>query len=56
MADNPSLKPRLPEALAGGYELALLAAQRETGLDRSAFPPENPWSMDQLFASEFFPQ
>ncbi len=56
LGDNPSLRAKLPEAIVEGFALALIAAQRETGLAREAFPVENPWSSDQVLADGFYPE
>ena len=53
--ENPSLRPTLPEVITIAYQRALLAAQRETGLAESAFPPACPWTPDQLFSDTFLP-
>ena len=55
LSDNPSLTPKLPGALSDAYRLALLAAQRETGLDRPAFPAANPWTIAQIMDGGFYP-
>lgn len=52
LADNPSLRPRLPALLAEAHEDALLAAQRETGLSESAFPAVCPWTFAQAMEDE----
>jgi hypothetical protein len=41
---NPSLKPKLSEALAEAYETARLTAANETGLPMRGFPPECPYT------------
>jgi hypothetical protein len=55
LADNPSLKARLPEVLAGAYGRALLGAVAETGLARTTFPPDCPWSFAQIADEAFWP-
>jgi hypothetical protein len=40
---NPSLRPRIPEAVAEGYEDARDDASVETGLAKSVFPLECPY-------------
>jgi Domain of unknown function DUF29 len=55
MADNPSLKARLSEAIASAYRLALLGAARETGLPLQEFPAICPWSYEQIIDSMFWP-
>jgi hypothetical protein len=55
LADNPSLKARLPDVMANAYASAILAAARETGLDRLVFPAACPWSFEQIVDVEFWP-
>jgi Domain of unknown function DUF29 len=56
LADNPSLKGTMGEAVASGYRLAILGAARETGLDRAVFPVACPWSFGQCMDPEFWPE
>lgn len=56
MADNPSLQSRLPETIEQAYRLALVAVERETGLMRSTFPAECPYSYDQMIDDGFWPE
>jgi hypothetical protein len=55
LSDNPSLRPLVSDAIFDAYRLALLAAQRETGLDATDFPKECPWTFDQMTADDFWP-
>ena len=55
LADNPSLRAKLPEAMASAYAGAILVAARETGLDRGVFPSACPWSFEQVTADDFWP-
>lgn len=55
LQDNPSLKPNLPEAMMGAYDLARLMSQRETGLPDTAFPPTCPYSFEQAADERFWP-
>jgi len=55
MADNPSLKDRLPEAMASAHASAILVAARETGLDRATFASAGTWSFEQVLADDFWP-
>ena len=55
MADNPSLQARLPEALASAYASAVLAAARETGVDRKTFASVCTWSFEQMMEDDFWP-
>ena len=56
LADNPSLKPRLPEALSGAYERARDAAAGETGLEIETFPAGCPWPLDRVLEAEWWPE
>ena len=40
--DNPSLKSKLDQAIHDAYRLALIEAEKETGLARRSFPPTCP--------------
>lgn len=56
LSDNPSLRPKIPEALGNAYRLAIRDAARETGINEKAFPVECPWSYEQVMDSEFWPE
>ncbi|AFL74126.1 DUF29 domain-containing protein [Thiocystis violascens] len=47
LADNPSLTAKLDQAIAQAYRLALIEAERETGLAESTFPVVCPFSFSQ---------
>jgi hypothetical protein len=55
MEDNPSLKDRLPATLASAYAGAVLAATRETGLDRKTFASTCAWPFEQMMEDDFWP-
>jgi uncharacterized protein DUF29 len=55
LADNPSLRAGLDRAVARAYALAVLAAQKETGLAESAFPATCPYTQVQIFDPAFLP-
>lgn len=55
LADNPSLRARLPEAVNQIYTAAVKKAAAETGLDKRTFPAQCPWSADQIVDEEFWP-
>ena len=50
LRDNPGLKPRLPQAWEDAWEPALIQAQKETTLDATAFPQENPFTLEDTIA------
>jgi Domain of unknown function DUF29 len=51
LRDNPGLKPKLPQVWEDAWEPALIQAQKETGLDATAFPQENPFTLDEAIAA-----
>ena len=53
LAENPSLKSFLADSLEKIYQLAMISAERETGL--SSFPESCPYSLTEIFTSEFLP-
>jgi len=56
LADNPSLRSKLDQCILDAYRLAVIEAERETGLPRSAFPTPCPWSYAQMMEAEFWPE
>lgn len=55
MLENPGLKPRLPAILKSAYRLAVIRVLKETGLQKSLFPAECPWTFQQIIDQAFFP-
>jgi hypothetical protein len=53
IADNPGLRPRIPEAIARGYRKARLEAARETELDKNEFPTTCPYGWDDIVSRGF---
>ena len=56
LADNPSLKSKLPEAASDAYEDARGEAYAETGLPEATFPAACPWSLDEVMAQDYWPE
>ena len=54
--ENPSLQPTLPIVLPVAYRKARLLAASETQLDLSAFPDACPFTLEQVFADDFWPE
>jgi len=52
---NPSLAPRIPEALEEAYDYAAPSACAETGMRAATFPAECPWSFEQIMDEDFWP-
>jgi hypothetical protein len=55
LADNPSLKSSVPQAIGTAYRDAVLGAARETSLERTTFPVVCPWSVNEILDPNFFP-
>lgn len=55
LADNPSLRAAVDEAMAGAWRKAVIRATGETGLARETFPAACPWGFDRVMAPEFWP-
>jgi hypothetical protein len=56
LRDSPSLRGKLPEALAWAYPRACEQAADETGLPLRIFPETWPWSLEQLQDRHFLPE
>jgi hypothetical protein len=52
---NPSLKSKLSEILLDAYDIAVLEAAKESGLDEKTFPTECPYTLEQIMDDEFYP-
>ncbi len=55
LEDNPSLKSKLDTAVSRAYRLALIEAERETGLPESTFEPVCPYSFSRILDEGFWP-
>src|SRR5207302_967321 len=53
LSDNPSLKPRIAEAIARGYRRARVEAAKEPGLDEDVFPATCPYDWNEIIGREF---
>src|ERR1041385_3735915 len=53
LSDNPGLRPRVAEAIGRAYRKARIAAAKETGMEKAAFPEICPYSFDDWVAREF---
>jgi hypothetical protein len=52
IGDNPGLKPRIGEAVRRAYRKARIDAARETGIEEDQFPPQCPYSWDDVVSRE----
>ena len=55
LKDNPSLRPRLPDFIKEAYPRAVKRAVSETGLRKSTFPAECPYTPAEILDEEFWP-
>jgi len=55
LAENPSLKPYLEEALQKIYENGRDLASGETNLPLKTFPKNCPYSLVEIFQDDFYP-
>jgi hypothetical protein len=53
LEQNPSLKPYQEEAIAKGYQLAVLLVGRETPLNPTDLPSQCPYTFEQILAPSF---
>jgi len=56
LKENPSLKRFLSDAIIESYPTALKSAIAETGLLKSVFPNECPYTIEQLLDDNFYPK
>jgi hypothetical protein len=54
--ENPSLHSQLEETQRKAYQVARLAAARETGLAEGTFPDECPFSFEHAMDGDFWPE
>ena len=52
LEDNPSLRPHLSQRIDKIYRLAVIAAERETGLN--LFPDTCPYEIEQILSDHLF--
>ncbi|MFB2892931.1 DUF29 domain-containing protein [Aerosakkonemataceae cyanobacterium BLCC-F50] len=55
LEDSPSLKYEIEEKLTDAYEIAVLSAANETGLDEDYFPESCEYALDEVLDSNFYP-
>lgn len=55
LADNPSLKAHLGEAIENAHGDALIEVERETGLSSTVFPTVCPFSFAEMMDDGFWP-
>jgi predicted nucleic acid-binding Zn-ribbon protein len=55
LQDNPSLKDKLPEAIAAAFRNARRSAVDEAGPEDGAFPAACPWTFERMIDEKFWP-
>lgn len=55
LAESPTLRAQINELIAEAYPYAVKDAVRETGLPRTTFPHQCPYSIEQLLDEEYWP-
>lgn len=56
LAKMPSLKSCLQEEIFEAYDYAILKAAKETNLEKSTFPTELPYTLEQILNEEYYPE
>lgn len=54
LAENPSLKSQLEDMIEKTYPLAVISAEKETGL--SIFPETCPYELTEILSAKFLPE
>ncbi|MBI4639654.1 MAG: DUF29 domain-containing protein [Candidatus Tectomicrobia bacterium] len=56
LEDSPSLQYEIEKHLSDAYEIALLSAANETGIDELAFPESCEYSLEEILDPNFYPE
>jgi hypothetical protein len=56
LEDSPSLQHELEKKTAKAYMRSRLMAENETGIDKSRFPAECPFSVEEILGQDFYPE
>jgi hypothetical protein len=56
LADSPSLRPFFAEILIDSYGRARSKAARETRMELDVFPPQCPYTPEQILSEDFLPE
>jgi hypothetical protein len=54
--ESPSLKPLLSSQVPRSYRAARLLAAKDTGIAYGVFPKESPFTPEQVYDPDFFPE
>ena len=56
LEDSPSLHYEIEKLLSDAYEIAILVAANDTGIDESAFPESCEYSLEEILDNTFYPE
>jgi hypothetical protein len=56
LEESPSLRSELDLKIEKAYEKAKFVTEDETGIDSTQFPPNCPFSFEQIIDTHFFPE
>lgn len=54
--DSPSLRHEVKDKVRDAYDIAVLSAANETGLDEESFPVSCEYSLDEILSEGFYPE
>ena len=56
LEESPSLKYEMAKTVSDAYEIAILSAANETGIDESSFPESWEYSLEETLDNSFYPE
>jgi hypothetical protein len=56
LEESPSLRSEIEKKLSDAYEIAVLSAANETGLDETTFPESCEYSLEEALDPNFYPE
>lgn len=56
LEESPSLRSKIEKKLSDAYEIAVLSAANETGLDETTFPESCESSLKEALDPNFYPE
>ncbi|HWB48265.1 MAG TPA: DUF29 domain-containing protein [Stellaceae bacterium] len=56
LQESPSLRPTVTTELSKVYRIARIKAAGETGLSEKTFPPQCPYTLEQILSEDFLPE
>jgi len=56
LEESPSLKSEMAKTVSDAYEIAILSAANQTGIDESNFPESWEFSLEETLDNNFYPE